>query len=117
MDKSLVTIKERSSSTSRDRGGELRDRRDQAGHQGGRLRRIQTVAYWQVFHPNGQPYCQCGNEKDAWALCTMSEGRGRYYESVPLKMPVQVDVDAEDLGPELQLEGQKALKQSEWTVL
>ena len=70
-----------------------------------------------MFRADGTPYCQCGGEHDAWNLCTLSGNRGYYYESVPLKMPVQVDIAAEDLGPELQLEGQKMLDESDWVKL
>ena len=119
MDKSLVTIEERSGRTPRDRGGELHHRGDQTGHQGGRLRRLPTLeyVYWQVYHANGIHYCQCTNEKDAWAITTMESHRGSFYQRKVIKMKPTIDVESENLGYEDKIRGQQGLPHSDWTVL
>ena len=119
MDKSLVTIEERTSRTPGDRGGELHHRGNQTGHQGGRLRGVSALeyVYWQVYHANGIQYCQCTSEKDAWNITTMESHRGSFYQRKVIKMKPTIDVESENLGYEDRIRGQQGLPQSDWTVL
>ena len=119
MDRTLDQIERSTSGTSGDGSGELHDRRDQAGHQGGRLRRVPALeyVYWQVYHANGIHYCQCTSEKDAWAITTMESHRGSFYQRKVIKMKPTIDVESENLGYEDRIRGQQGLPQSDWTVL
>ena len=117
MDKSLASIEKRTGGTSGDGSGELRHRGNQAGYQGGRLRGLQTLVYFQVYKPDGTPYCQATWESDAWNIITLSLKKEYYYERVEIPWNLPVDVKAESLGYEDKIDGQVGLPESEWTEL
>ena len=119
MDKSLATIEERTGRTSRDRGGELRHRGNQTGHQGGRLRGVQALEYeyYQVYHANGVHYCQCTNQKDADNIVMMESHKGSFWQRKVVKMKPTIDVESENMGYEDQLKSQKVLDKSKWVAL